>query len=155
MAGTWMFSCKFVQLLKQLYWNHTSAWVFSCNFAAYFQNTFSSEQLWVAASENSPIWKRGTLKQENYSLVTSVESCSESHCVLQNSWILWQRLLFNSMIRSQFSYCPLIWMNCLRKSKNQINKVYERSYGIVANDKHVILRRCDRAVMKLKFIKRT
>ena len=26
------------------------AWVFSCKFAAYFQNTFSQEQLWVAAS---------------------------------------------------------------------------------------------------------
>ena len=35
---------------KQLYWNHTSAWVFSCKFAAYFQNTFFKEHLWVAAS---------------------------------------------------------------------------------------------------------
>ena len=26
-----------------------SAWVFSCEFAAYFQNTFSQEQLWAAA----------------------------------------------------------------------------------------------------------
>ena len=26
-----------------------SAWVFSCKFAAYFQNTFSQEHLWVAA----------------------------------------------------------------------------------------------------------
>ena len=41
-----------IKLLKQLYWNHTSAWVFSCKFAAlfrcsavnllrYFENTFS------------------------------------------------------------------------------------------------------------------
>ena len=28
----------------------TSAWVFSCKFAAYFQNTFSKEHLWAAAS---------------------------------------------------------------------------------------------------------
>ena len=35
----------------QLYWNRTSAWVF-CKFASYFQNTFSQEHLWVAASEN-------------------------------------------------------------------------------------------------------
>ena len=35
---------------KQLYWNHTSAWVFSCQFAAYFQNTFSLEHIWKAAS---------------------------------------------------------------------------------------------------------
>ena len=37
--------------LKQLYWNRTSACVFSCKFAAYFQNTFSKEHLWTAASE--------------------------------------------------------------------------------------------------------
>ena len=35
---------------KQLYWNNTSAWMFSCKFAAYFQNTFSWEHLWVDAS---------------------------------------------------------------------------------------------------------
>ena len=29
---------------------HTLAWVFSCKFAAYFQNTFSWEHLWRAAS---------------------------------------------------------------------------------------------------------
>ena len=28
----------------------TSAWVFSFKFAAYFQNTFSQERLWVTAS---------------------------------------------------------------------------------------------------------
>ena len=31
--------------------NHTSIWVFSCKFAAYFQNTFSQEHLWRAASD--------------------------------------------------------------------------------------------------------
>ena len=35
---------------KQIYWNCTSARVFPCKFAAYFQNTFSLEHLWVAAS---------------------------------------------------------------------------------------------------------
>ena len=36
----------------QLYWNRTSAWVFYCKFAGYFQNTFSKEHLWVAASKS-------------------------------------------------------------------------------------------------------
>ena len=36
---------------KQLNWNHTSAWVHSCKIAAYFQNTFSWEYLWGAASK--------------------------------------------------------------------------------------------------------
>ena len=30
----------------------TSACVFSCTFAAYFQNTFSKEHLWMAASDH-------------------------------------------------------------------------------------------------------
>ena len=42
--------CDFNKVAKQLYWYHTSAWVFSCKFVAYFQNTFSQEHLWVAAS---------------------------------------------------------------------------------------------------------
>ena len=33
--------------------NHISAWVFSCQFAAYFQNKFSKEHLWRAASGNA------------------------------------------------------------------------------------------------------
>ena len=42
--------CDFNKVAKQLCWNHTSACVFSCKFAAYFQNTFSQEHLWMAAS---------------------------------------------------------------------------------------------------------
>ena len=39
----------------QLHWNHTSAWVFSSKFAAYFQNTFSWVNLWMAASKKCKI----------------------------------------------------------------------------------------------------
>ena len=42
--------CGFNKVAKQLYWNSTSAWGFSCKFAAYFQNTFSTEHLWMATS---------------------------------------------------------------------------------------------------------
>ena len=38
------FSCKFGDLKVK---------VFSCKFAAYFQNTFSKEHLWTAASDTS------------------------------------------------------------------------------------------------------
>ena len=48
---------NYIPLRKKLYWNHTSAWVFSCKFAAYFQNTFFWEHLWVATSEFR-IWKK-------------------------------------------------------------------------------------------------
>ena len=44
----------FNQVSVQLYWNCSSARVFSCKFAAYFQNTFSQEHLWMAVSAIPP-----------------------------------------------------------------------------------------------------
>ena len=50
------------------------------------------------------------------------------------------------MIRSQFSYCPLVWMIYSRKSTNLINKVHKRSLRIVSGDNHSrfenLLRKC-------------
>ena len=42
--------CDFNKVVLQLYWNRTSAWVFSCKYAAYFQNTFSLENIWRVTS---------------------------------------------------------------------------------------------------------
>ena len=36
-------------------------------------------------------------------------------------------LLYKSMIKSQFNYCPLVWMFCSRQSNDLINRVHERS----------------------------
>ena len=47
-----------------------------------------------------------------------------------------KEIVFKGMIRSQFSYCPLIWMFSSRKSNNLINKVHERSLRIVSGDNH-------------------
>ena len=47
--------CDINKVARQLYGNHTSTWVFSCKFATYFQNTFSQEHLWRAASETTRI----------------------------------------------------------------------------------------------------
>ena len=38
------------------------------------------------------------------------------------------------MIKSQFSYCPLIWMFSSRKANNLINRIHERSLRIVSGD---------------------
>ena len=43
-------------------------------------------------------------------------------------------LIFNSMIKSHFSYCPLLWMFCSRTSNNMINKIHERSLRVVHHD---------------------
>ena len=39
------------------------------------------------------------------------------------------------MIKSQFSYCPLIWMLSSRRANNLINRIYDRSIGTVSSDK--------------------
>ena len=45
-----------------------------------------------------------------------------------------KRLAFNSIVKSQFSYCPLVWMFCSRSSNNKINKVHERALTVILND---------------------
>ena len=47
-----------------------------------------------------------------------------------------KEILFKGIIRSQFSYCPLIWMFSSRKSNNLISKVHERSLEVISGDNH-------------------
>ena len=42
-------------------------------------------------------------------------------------------VVFSEMIKSQFSYCPLIWMFS-RKANNLINRMHERFIWIVSGD---------------------
>ena len=46
-----------------------------------------------------------------------------------------KELLFKSMVKSQFNYCPLVWMFCSRNASNLINKIQERSLRLITNDK--------------------
>ena len=43
-------------------------------------------------------------------------------------------LILNSIVKSQFSYCPLVWMFCSRTSNNMINKVHERALRVLLNE---------------------
>ena len=45
-----------------------------------------------------------------------------------------RKILMHSFVLSQFSYCPIIWMFCNRKSNNLINKIHERALRIAYND---------------------
>ena len=45
-----------------------------------------------------------------------------------------KRLLLNSVIKSYFSYCPLIWMFCSRSLNNLINRIHERALRLILND---------------------
>ena len=43
-------------------------------------------------------------------------------------------LIFNTLIKSQFNYWPLIRMICSRTSNNMINKIHERALRLILND---------------------
>ena len=45
-----------------------------------------------------------------------------------------EKLLYKSMIKSQFNYCPLVWMFCSRQSNILINKIHERPLRISYKD---------------------
>ena len=42
-----------------------------------------------------------------------------------------KKLIFNSIIKLQFSYCPLVWMFRSSTSNNMINKLHERSLRLL------------------------
>ena len=45
-----------------------------------------------------------------------------------------QRLFLNSIIKSQFSNCPLTWMFCSSSLNNLINRIHERALRLIHND---------------------
>ena len=46
-----------------------------------------------------------------------------------------RRILMNSFFRSQFNYCPLIWMCHNRTNNRKINRLHERCLRIIYNNK--------------------
>ena len=55
---------------------------------------------------------------------------SINHYMKQNQ----KKISLTSFIISHFSYCPLIWMFCSKKSTKKINAVHERSLRIILTD---------------------
>ena len=47
-----------------------------------------------------------------------------------------KRMLLNAFFKSQFNYCPLVWMCHSRALNNKINRLHERCLRIIYNDKH-------------------
>ena len=45
-----------------------------------------------------------------------------------------KKMIFNALIKSQFSYCPLVWMFCSRQTNDMSNKIHKRALRIVLND---------------------
>ena len=45
-----------------------------------------------------------------------------------------KKMTFNALIKSEFSYCPSVWMFCSRQTNNIINKILKRALRIVLSD---------------------
>ena len=45
-----------------------------------------------------------------------------------------KKMIFNILIKSQFSYCPSVWMFYSGQTNNMINQIHERALRIVLND---------------------
>ena len=46
-----------------------------------------------------------------------------------------KELLFKSMVKSEFSYCSLVWMFRSRNANNLIDKILESFLRLITNDK--------------------
>ena len=46
-----------------------------------------------------------------------------------------KNMLMNSFFKSQFSYCPLVWMCHSRTINNKINHLHERCLRLIYNNK--------------------
>ena len=65
-----------------------------------------------------------------------------------------KELLFNSFIKGQFNYCPLIWMFSSRSSNSHINKIHERALRICKNNYDIsfetLLNECNEVTIHVK-----
>ena len=43
-------------------------------------------------------------------------------------------LLWNAVVKSQFNYCPLVWIFCSRISNSMIDRVHERALLVILGD---------------------
>ena len=48
-----------------------------------------------------------------------------------------RRLLMNSFFKTQFNYCPLIWMCHSRENNRKINRLHERCLRTICNGKQL------------------
>ena len=97
---TLMTKCDFNKVAKQLYWNCTSAWVFSRKFAAYFQNTFFEEHIWMATSETYFLHGTYWIFKENWASNTTNFDCNFifEMIILDHCWYFHELLIVHSKL---------------------------------------------------------
>ena len=103
----------------------------------YFLITSGSQSELKTGNEHS---KSGTCEKllgikikNKLRLNTHVENSSQSHFTYGNSKVTYS--VMNAFFRSQFSYCPLVWMCHSRTLNNEINRLHEGCLRTVYNNK--------------------
>ena len=93
------------------------------------------EYLWVKVGE-SRIWESQQEKLLGFNEHLSVICKKVSSKVTALARIIKlipldrRRILMMAFIESQFSYRPLIWMFCSRKTNRRINRIHEREVSV-------------------------
>ena len=94
----------------------------------YFQRFSNEEQKILGVIVDNKLTFKSHIKNLCKIASQKIATLSRLSNHLNNSQ---KRLIFNSLVKSQFSYCPLVWMFC---SNNMINKVHERAIKVLLND---------------------
>ena len=63
----------------------------------------------------------------------SLQVCASARVTLSKS-LSKTRALMNAFVKSQFNYCPLIWMFHSHEKKNKINGIHEGCLRLIYND---------------------
>ena len=91
----------------------------------------SEEKIMCIAIDNKLTFKshlKNICKKPNQKLKALVKKKTKFASPFQ------RKTLSNSFIKSQFSYCPLIWMFTSKGLNNKINRIHEKSRRLVLYD---------------------
>ena len=94
------------------------------------QKNSKEQKIFGVITHNKPNFK-SHISELCKKVSQNIENLSRLLSYLHNSE---KKIIFNSIIKSQFSYCPLVSMFCSRASNNMIKKLHERSLRIILDD---------------------
>ena len=116
-------------MLFYVYWKNVSDWELLNLNDLNFKNCKEVEVLGIALDRNLNF--KGHIKSICRKAGQKLSALLKMSSHINTDKIA---LLYKSMIKSQFTYCPLVWMFCFRQSNNLMNKVHERALKLIYQD---------------------
>ena len=101
--------------------------------AAFFENIFNKQQCGFRKGYNTLQCLQKMLEQRQ--TISQWRQINALAGIAPFTNMNKRRILMNSFFRSQFNYCPLIWMCHSRTNNRKINRLHERCLRIICNDK--------------------